>query len=305
MCGHYPGTTQGVSLLPRDFVRQFKREMARYRGRPIPLLCLYNSGSVLNEEEIPDEALSGILNEISRHDDIQKVVFESRPEYCTEQKVRGIEERLGSREMEVAMGMESSNDTLLSLTLNKGFTADEFRRGVQEIGRYVPFRLYVLLKGPFLTEAEAVDDAVDSIRFAQTLSPREIHLEPATLQKHTLLHELAQAGLYKLPWLWSIYEVLRRVGEKSRVYVSPFSHMPRPLRIPENCPACTERLRHQLIHHYDRTFDLASLQRDDCGCRGRWQAEMTRQDSRPMAERVAQGLEVLLRDSTLTTEERS
>ena len=303
MCGHYPGTTQGVCLRPRDLVRQFTREMARYRGRPIPILCLYNSGSVLNEEEIPCEALTGILNEISRRDDIQKVVFESRPEYCTEQKIHGIRERLGSRKIEIAMGLESSNDTLLSLTLNKGFTADEFRRRVQEIGRYVPFRLYVLLKGPFVTEAEAVDDAVDSIRFAQSLSPREIHLEPATLQKHTLLHELVQAGLYKLPWLWSIYEVLRRVGEKGRVYVSPFSHMPRPLHIPENCNTCTERVRDQLIHHYNRTFDLAPLRQDACGCRGRWQEEMARQDSRPMAARVAQGLDVLLRDSTLTKEE--
>lgn len=305
MCGHYPGTTQGVSLLPRDFVHQFKREMDRYRDRPIPVLCLYNSGSVLNEEEIPGEALSGILNEISRRNDIQKVVFESRPEYCTEEKIRRIQERLGSREMEVAMGLESSNDTLLALTLNKGFTADEFRRRVHEIGRYVSFRLYVLLKGPFLTEAEAVDDAVVSIRFAQTLSPREIHLEPATLQKHTLLHQLAQAGLYKLPWLWSIHEVLRRVGEETRVYVSPFSHMPRPLRIPANCPACTERVRHQLIHHYNRTFDLASVQQDDCDCRGRWKTEMAQHDSRPLAERVEQGLEVLLRDSPLATEERS
>lgn len=293
MCGHYPGTTQGEPLQPRDIVRQFVREMAQYSGRNLPILCLYNSGSVLNEEEMPEEALSGILSEVAGHEEIRKVVLESRPEYCSEEKVKWIRKRLGSRILEVAMGLESSNDRILSMTLNKGFCAEEFRGMAERIREYVRLRIYVLLKGPFLTEGEAVQDAVDSIRFARTLSPSEIHLEPATLQRYTLLHCLHEAGLYRLPWLWSIYEVLRQVRGETRVYVSPFNHMPRPFRIPENCPECTASVRALLTRHYNLSMDLDRLHRYRCACREKWQEALLEQDQRPIRERVLQGLQVV------------
>lgn len=290
MCGHYAGTTMGDSLSPRDMVAQFARELGRYRGRRIPVLCLYNSGSVLNDEELSREALAGILARISARQEIRKVVLESRPEYCSEEKIQWIRKRLGPRVLEVAMGLESSNDAVLAWTLNKGFRSEQFHRMAEKIGRYVRIRIYVMLKGPFLTEGEAIEDAVEAIRFARRLAPSEIHLEPATLQEHTLLHLLHEAGVYRLPWLWSIYEVLRRAGEESRVYVSPFNHMPRPLRIPGNCGACTEPVRELLIQNYNLTFDLEPLRRYSCACRGQWEESLSYEDPRPLKARVLQGL---------------
>ncbi|OIP66571.1 MAG: TIGR01210 family radical SAM protein [Nitrospirae bacterium CG_4_10_14_3_um_filter_53_41] len=293
MCGHYPGTTQGTALSPQDFSAQFRREAARYRGRDLPILCLYNSGSVLNEEEIPEEALAGIFEEIERMKEVRKVVLESRPEYCSEEKIAWIRKRIGGKDLEIAMGLESCNDRVLSLTLNKGFVSEDFRRMAERIRQYVAIRIYVLLKGPFLTESEAIEDAVSSIEFARTLSPSEIHLEPATLQKHTLLHSLHQAGLYDLPWLWSIYEVLSRVGAENRVYVSPFNHMPRPVHIPENCPDCSEQVRDLLTRRYNETFDLQPVRQFPCACRERWEHALKEEDPRPLAQRILEGLRVI------------
>ena len=290
MCGHYPGTTQGMALSPQDFVAQFRREAERYRGGDLPILCLYNSGSVLNEDEIQQEALSGILFDVARMDGVRKVVLESRPEYCSEEKIGRIRKQIGEKDLEIAMGLESCNDRVLSLTLNKGFVSGEFRRMVERIRQYVGIRIYVLLKGPFLTEREAIEDAVSSIRFARTLSPREIHLEPATLQKHTLLYSLHQAGLYRLPWLWSIYEVLSRAGAENRVYVSPFNHMPRPVHIPENCPDCSEQVRGLLTRHYNATFDLLPMKRFQCACLEKWKKALLKEDPRPLPLRVLHGL---------------
>ncbi len=298
MCGHYPGTTQGMAISSEDFTAQFRREAERYRGRDLPILCLYNSGSVLNEEEIPEEALSGILSEAARMDGVRKVVLESRPEYCSEEKINWIRKRIGGKELEIAMGLESCNDQVLSLTLNKGFVSEEFRRMAGKIRQYVGIRIYVLLKGPFLTEREAIEDAVASIRFARTLSPSEIHLEPATLQKHTLVHALHRAGLYGLPWLWSIYEVLSRAGAGNRVYVSPFNHMPRPVRIPENCPDCSVQVRDLLTRHYNTTFDLLPMERFHCACLERWQEAVLEEDPRPLPLRVMHGLRAV-RDGLL------
>jgi radical SAM enzyme (TIGR01210 family) len=293
MCGHYPGTTQGTPVHPQDFVAQFKQEVAFHGGRLPPVLCLYNSGSVLNEGEVPQEALDGILAEVAEKDEIEKVVLESRPEYCSEEKIESIRKRIGSRTLEIAMGLESCDDRVLTMTLNKGFLVSDFRRMVESIRQYVRVRIYVLLKGPFLTEGEAVEDAVASIRFAETLSPSEIHLEPATLQEHTLLYSLYNAGMYRLPWLWSVYEVLRRVGTESRVYVSPFNHMPRPAFIPENCPECTESVRNLIIEHYNLTFDLDPLEQYRCSCRKEWEEALSEQDPRPLDERVLQGLQIV------------
>jgi radical SAM enzyme (TIGR01210 family) len=233
MCGHYPGTTQGQPIRPLDYLSQFRGEMARHRRRHLPVLCLYNSGSTLNPEELPEEALAGILRDVAQRDGIRKVVLESRPEYCSPEKIAWIRKRLGGKGLEIAMGLESSNDQILSMALNKGFNSEGFRSMAAKIRGYVSIRIYLLLKGPFLTEQEAVDDAVSSIEFARALEPEEIHLEPATLQKKTLLHLLHDGGLYSLPWLWSIHEVLRRAGGDAGIYVSPFNHMPRPFRIPQ------------------------------------------------------------------------
>jgi uncharacterized Fe-S cluster-containing MiaB family protein len=53
MCGHYYGTSQGKELPKGAYLQQFQREIEKYDFTNIPMLCIYNAGSILNGGEVP------------------------------------------------------------------------------------------------------------------------------------------------------------------------------------------------------------------------------------------------------------
>ena len=167
---------------------------------------------------------------------IGKVVLETRAEYIDPAVVASLSRLLGPRiRLSIAIGLETADDLKRDLLMNKGCSLDEIERAVLSVKGMADIQLYVLLGLPFLTETELIDDAIGTIRCAARLGADEIHIEPATLQRYTLTGLLADAGLYRLPSLYSLYEVLGAVVPEVRPYVSPFMHMPPPERIPEGC----------------------------------------------------------------------
>ncbi|MFC1855974.1 archaeosine biosynthesis radical SAM protein RaSEA [Thermodesulfobacteriota bacterium] len=287
MCGHYAGTTRGEKITEADYLVQFKREIAKYDFADVPILCLYNAGSVLNSDEISSETLSGILQEVSKIDAIKKVVFETRSEFVTEDVIANIKSNLAQDDFEIAIGLESSNEDVREFCLNKGLDIADFTRAVKLVKEHAKLRLYLMIKPIFLTEAEGIEDAVRSFNDSLIYSPDEVHFEPATIQEHTLAYDMYQKGTYRAPWLWSIIEVLKRIGGEKRAYVSPFMHMPSPLIVPHNCEKCTEKLTQMILEDYNRNFDLTIFDGVTCECRVEYEKELNYVDPRPLSERVS------------------
>ncbi len=290
MCGHYAGTTKGSKISAKNFVAQFKNEISRYDFADIPILCLYNGGSLLNVDELPADALAEICRTISAVPGIKKVVFETKSKHVTEDVVDNIKKHLRQSDVEIAIGLESSSEPVRSLCLNKGFDSDDFHRAVSLIKKHFGLRLYLMIKPIFLTEAEAIDDAVRSFRYALTLSPDEIHFEPATVQEHTLAYLLQSRGEYRPPWLWSIIEVIKRLPAGESAYISPFAHTPSPLIVPYNCPSCTERVTRLILEDYNQTRDPSVFDGLECDCRAEFLDQLTQIDPRPLAERIITSL---------------
>ncbi|MFC1511926.1 hypothetical protein ACFL5H_01870 [Candidatus Latescibacterota bacterium] len=294
MCGHWVGTTRGISPGNGDSLAQFRSEIAKYDLRNISVLSIYNSGSMLNPGELAPEALINLLAEIRTYPSIRKIVLETRAEYVDEAYVRELAAVLAPQaRLSIAMGLETADDMRRELCLNKGCSAHRIEDAIELIREIADFQLYVLAGLPFLTEAEAIEDAIDAVRLAHRIGADEIHIEPMTIQQHTLVEALAQEGLYRLPSLYTLFEILRRVVPDIRPYVSPFMHMPLPERIPEGCPSCTARLREQLLWRYNITRDTASLEYDFCDCIPAWRARLCETDPRPLEQRVREALEVL------------
>ena len=294
MCGHWAGTTQGILPSLPDTIAQFRNEIAGRDLREIRVLSLYNSGSMLNPEEFPPDALAAICGDIRRMPSIRKVVLETRAEYADPDYVRRLAAVLypGAR-LSIAMGLETADDIVRELCLNKGFKTDRMQKTIEAVGEYADIQLYILAGIPFLTESEAVEDAVSAIRWAHRAGADEIHIEPLTIQRHTLLEALFLAGCCRLPSLHSLFEILRRVLPDIRPYVSPFMHMPLPEHLPEGCPRCTARLRIQLLETYNIRRDEASLGSDTCSCAKNWKRRLREADSRPLDQRVRDALEML------------
>ena len=127
------------------------------------------------------------------------------------------------QELEIGIGLETADDFIRKICLNKGFSRTEFEAAVNHIGSLPPEKskrisvtAYILVKPPWLTEAEAINDVIETIEYLSDLSsvsgisiiPK---LEPAVISQGTLLSLLWEAGEYKPMNYWMLLEILTRL----------------------------------------------------------------------------------------------
>src|SRR2546428_11865268 len=113
-------------------------------------------------------------------------------------------------ELEIALGLESTNENVLKYAVNKVWGLKEHARAASiahELGATV--KTYLLIKPPFLTEREAIEDAVRSGHEADPYS-NTVSFNPVNVQSRTIVDRLFRRGEYRPPWLWSVVEVLER-----------------------------------------------------------------------------------------------
>lgn len=287
MCGHLAKQTRRRAIPPGGHARQFFSVFERTDWSRYPILNLYNNGSFLNDGEIPADERRAILRAIGANPHIRMLVVESRPEFVREATVRELRELLPGKHVELAIGLETADDRRRAICINKGFTLRQYDRAAALAAKHVALRTYVLLKPPFFTEAEAAEDAVATIRHAFAAGSTTVSLEPCTLQAYTLAEYLAACGLYRPPWLWTVFDVLRRSAGLGKIVVGMFQFYPAPTLVPHNCPTCNDRAL-EALRRYNRTLDVAALDGVACGCRSEWVAEIDR-PAAPFDERVIEG----------------
>jgi len=262
MCG-YNHESDG-SVTPENITRQFDNAMKELDR--VDFLKIYTSGSFLDECEVPSSVSKHILR--TSADQGSRLLFESRPEYVTSSKLNVLKEIHG--DVEVALGLESSNDRVLQYSINKGFTKADYESAAKTIKEEgLDLRTYVLLKPPFLTESEAIDDSIQTIRFAAELSDT-ISLNPVNVQKGTMVERLWRSWAYRPPWLWSVLEVLRSCEDvRRRIICDPTGGGKD--RGAHNCGKCDEMILAS-IKAFSQSQDRSRLGFPDCECLDIWRS---------------------------------
>ena len=275
MCGHI--AKQARSRQPisaADFIVQFKTAFSTLDFKGIPILNIFNNGSFLNGNELPSDARRTILSLINEKKDIKRLLIESRPEFITESIIRETKSLIPNAELEIAIGLETADDFRRIISVNKGFTLSQFTRAANIIIKNnVRLRCYLLLKPPFYTEKEAIDDAVYSIKKAFSLGVKTISLEAMTVQKYTLIEYLYNNKLYQMPWLWSIIEVINKTAHLGSVYVGLFKFYPSPDSVPNNCSLCNNKTMDAIVK-YNRTLKTESFDQLHCQCKEDWKINL-------------------------------
>jgi len=228
MCGY--GVDSNLYTQASDIQKQFNQVIAHY-GKAFKIVKLFTSGSFLDQDEVPIDVRDAILSELK---DTPKVIVESRPEYVTPEICEDIAQI--NEHVEVAIGLETSSDRIRNNCVNKGFSFRDFVRA-SETARAQSFtvKAYLLLKPPFMTEREALEDALQSVRDAAPHSDT-ISLNLCNVQKGAIVETLWKKGLYRPPWLWTVVEVLKRTLETATVICDPVGGGSR--RGPHNCGKC-------------------------------------------------------------------
>jgi hypothetical protein len=253
MCGYF-NESMWREVEAKDLLNQFNIAMREYRGEKC--VKIFTSGSFLDEGEINPEVRSKILEELKS---VEKISVESRPEFVTKEVLSSI--RDFAPIFEIAIGLESANDKVLEKSINKGFTFEDYKRAALLVKEYnFKLKTYVLIKPPFLTERESIEDCICTVKKIADITDI-ISFNPTTVQRNTVVEYLWKRKEYRPPWLWSVVEILRKSKEiKEEIRCDVVGGGTK--RGPHNCGKCDR--------DFLRAIANAKLDSLHCECKERW-----------------------------------
>ena len=233
-------------------------ELRRTHAGPLPQVKLYNSGSFFDRGAIPSSDHPAMAERLRSFD---RVIVECHPALVNDAVIR-FRDLLGEvgqassltgtgkmpvlhsfrPKLEVAMGLETIHPEVLP-RLNKRMTTEQYAAAADLLRSHeIALRAFVLVKPPFLDEAEALLWAQRSTEFAFDCGASVVSLIPMR-PGNGALDELAAQGLFSPPALTT----LERAAEhgvalrRGRVFADTWD-----LEQFSRCPRCFTARRERL-----------------------------------------------------------
>ncbi len=229
----------------------------------------FTGGSALNPGEIPIRTMQHIASLVATSDRVRTLGVESRVQFIVPETIAVYQDILkpAGKMFEVMIGFETQNDAIRNnpKTLNKGLTRKGFFRAM-EVAKSAGARVaaYAILMPIKMTEREAIDECIKTIRFLAESGVDEI-----MLQARYSHHEWVTS-----PWLWSIAHVLWETRDLGPMITLGDwqGEIPPPVVWPKNCGQCDglviERLNAWRDSLNPNVFDPEQL--PACNCRDEW-----------------------------------
>ncbi|MHA1109758.1 MAG: archaeosine biosynthesis radical SAM protein RaSEA [Promethearchaeota archaeon] len=240
----------------------------------------FSSGSFLDDEEFHPETRLEIVKKVVDLPSIHSILAETRPEYIKEDSLKSLVAVCKGKPLELGIGMESSNDFVREILINKGFSSQNLKDSISIVHDCgVLVKTYLLLKPPFLNEKTAIRDAVQSIKDAVTWGADSISLNPVNIQAFTLAENLYNHKKYRSPWIYSVISVFQKaltqeILDKVLILCSPSAAGKE--RGVHNCHdrACNSRWL-KIMNEFISTqnleiIDPKILPNEECGCWGEY-----------------------------------
>ncbi len=182
-------------------------------------------GSFFDTREIPSNIFVDILNML-KNLNIHTIIFETHYSTISTDKLNLICDILQNKEIVIELGLESSNQIVLSECLNKTIDLKEFKKTVDLIHEYSQLCVSanVFLGAPFLTAEEQIKDSLQSIVWALNNGVDNIVVFPSNIRENTLIEFLYANGHYNKISAWYLFELLYRIPIEfqSKIYLSWF-----------------------------------------------------------------------------------
>lgn len=225
MCAHLNGAPLMEKITHENYVMQWNSVIdgsfnesatTRFNLNDYPVVCVYNLGSLLNPEEISFDTVKYIFASLNEYKGVKKVIIESRAEYVTEDALSAIRE-VYDGVVEVGIGVESTDYLVRELCHHKAIDDTKIiTDAVEMLHRFNMKALaYVNFKPVFLTESEAIDDAIKtSVDCFSKFHFDAVSVEPTSLQENSLANFMYDLGLYRVPWLWSLRDIIHGIYDE-------------------------------------------------------------------------------------------
>lgn len=273
MCGYFNDSMwQDVS--DDDLLTQFYTAMKGYSGQK--LVKIFTSGSFLDDTEINPKVRKEILSKLSETAD--KISVESRPEYVKDKTLKEIKSIVGLKNFEIGIGLETSSDFVRKNCLNKGFTFVDYKKAAYKVKRHkIELKTYVLIKPPFLTEKESIEDAIKTVENIKTITDC-ISFNPTNVQRNTLVNFLWNRQKYRPAWLFSVVEILKESNKITRNVRSKCDIAGGgSIRGAHNCKSCDRNFL-DAIADFSLSQNLNVFDGLDCECKEKWLDQLDIED---------------------------
>lgn len=222
MCSHFNGTDRNSNITTEDYMKQWdsvvngeslEQKNTKFNLNDYPVVCVYNLGSLLNKKEISNKAVEYIFKSLNNFKKIEKVIIESRAEYVTEEALNNIKNVYRNGIVEVGIGVESTNNIIREICHHKGLEdLNIVKTAINNLHKNNFKALaYINFKPIFLTESEAIEDAIKTAIDCFKMGFDAVSIEPTSLQDYSLANHLYQLGQYRVPWLWSVRDVVQGI----------------------------------------------------------------------------------------------
>ncbi|AFK21630.1 archaeosine biosynthesis radical SAM protein RaSEA [Pyrococcus sp. ST04] len=253
-----------------EILSYFLKALEKIKGKEGRFgIRIFTSGSFFDSAEVRRETRRRIFEEIAKLDNVYEVVVETRSEIIRKDWVKELVEIIEGKWFEVALGLETANDDIADVSINKGNTFSQFIRAseiIHEAGARV--KTYLLFKPIFLSERDAIEDAKYSIEKAEPYTDT-FSINITNIQKGTLYEKIWERGEYRTPWLWSVVEILKWAKRKfpGKRFLSDPVGAGSP-RGPHNCG--NDKPFDRAIRKFSLTQDISHLESLPTDCYEKW-----------------------------------
>ena len=265
MCGYF-NDSMWEEVSDADLLNQFDIAMQEYSKEKF--VKIFTSGSFLDDVEIKPAVRKKILEKLAETTD--KISVESRPEYITDEKLSEIKKMLSGKIFEVGIGLETANDEIREKFLNKGFTFNDYKKAAKLLKKHgFKTKTYVLIKAPFVTEKEAIDDAIITVDKIKNITDL-VSFNPTNVQRNTFVSYLWNRKRYRPPWLFSIVKILEESKKIAPdVFIKCDISGGGSIRGAHNCRTCDNKYL-KTVSDFSLSQDYKIFKGLDCNCKENW-----------------------------------
>jgi len=265
MCGYF-NDSMWENVSDDDLLMQLNVAMRNYSRQSF--VKIFTSGSFLDDNEVRPKARKEILDKL--FETAEKISVESRPEFITDEKMSEIIDIFKTKTFEVGLGLETASDFVREYCLNKGFKFEDYKKAAKKLKKYnVKLKTYVLIKPPFLTEKESIEDAIKTVDKIKKITD-SISFNPTNVQRNTLVNYLWQRRQYRPAWLFSIVEILKKSKKiAGNVRIKCDIVGGGSIRGAHNCKLCDSKFL-DAISKFSLSQNLSVFKGLDCDCRDNW-----------------------------------
>jgi hypothetical protein len=270
ICGYLKG-----HYAPEKMYQQFLQDAKQYVNSNE--LVLSSNGSFFDPKEIPRDVQKKMLEHLISLG-VKQIKVETRPEYINRAALKKLINSVPAKNIIVGLGFDTYTDDIRDLCLNKGYTRKQYDNATKVLNEMnISFESRIIVKPPFLTESEAIDEALISVNHAFSSGSSVVSLEPIAVQDFTLQDFLTKNGFYRVPWLWSAVHIVKQTHQRGKIIIGGDAFIPLPKETSYNCNNCTYYVRKE-IDRFNETQDIELLDNLDCDCIREWKKDLEKKE---------------------------